>query len=85
MGSSVLSPSDWSRIGELLKLSKRQLAIVKLVFDDQCDSEIAQTMGISRHTVNSHFGRLYQKLGVHSRVQLSILVFSQHLKACDLS
>ncbi len=73
-GHSALTSADWSLVTRVCGLSKRELAIVKLVFDDRCDTEIARALGISRHTVNTHLTRLYRKLDVHSRVQLVVRI-----------
>ena len=79
-GHDVFSERDWLSIGEQFRLSERELAIVKLVFHDKCDSEIATELSMSRHTVHTHFGRLYRKMGVHSRTQLVIAVFWQYVR-----
>jgi DNA-binding NarL/FixJ family response regulator len=77
-GADGFSGEVWATIGEAFRLSERELAILKLVFDDKCDTEIAQELSMSRHTVHTHFGRLYRKMGVHSRIQLVIAVFWQY-------
>ena len=78
-GQSMFSDDEWTLLGELLHLSGKELAIVKHVFDDKSDCEIARELGISRHTVNTHLGRLYRKLGVHSRLHVVIAIFSEYL------
>ena len=79
-GPDVFSDRDWLSIRESLCLSERELAIVKLVFADNCDCEIADELSISRHTVHTHVGRLYRKLCVHSRTELVIAVFWQYVR-----
>ena len=78
-GHSIISVDDWTVVAQILDLSEREFAIVKLVFDDRSDEGIADELGISRHTVNTHLSRLYRKLNVHSRVQLVVRTCSEFL------
>jgi DNA-binding NarL/FixJ family response regulator len=50
------------------------LQIVRAVFDDQTEYAIAADLGISPHTVHTHFERLHRKLAVSDRVQLVLRV-----------
>lgn len=78
-GHSLLTEDDWTLVGKRMHLSGRELAIVKHVFDDKSDCEIAKELGISKHTVNTHLGRLFRKLGVHSRLHVVVAIFSEYL------
>jgi DNA-binding NarL/FixJ family response regulator len=80
-GHSLLSPSAWRHLGAALRLSSRELQIIQGVFDDQKEDGIAAEMGISAHTVNTYFRRLYTKLGVSSRPQLIVRVMAEDLAA----
>jgi len=51
-------------------LTKRELQIVELMFDGLRNRDIAERLGISHRTVQVHFYNIYNRLGVHSRVQL---------------
>jgi hypothetical protein len=55
------------------------MQIVQRVFEDQKEESIAYDLGISRHTVNTYFGRLYRKLRVSSRTQLIVHVIAEYL------
>ena len=76
---SLLRHEDWDRLGRSLHLSKRELQIVQSVFDDHKEVAIAEKLGISPHTINTYFQRLYQKLHVGSRPQLLVRVFAEYL------
>jgi DNA-binding NarL/FixJ family response regulator len=78
--SGMLSEQAWSAIASSLDLSLRQLEIVKAVFDDAKESAIAEALGISTHTVHTHLERIHQKLGVHDRVELVLLVLAEFLR-----
>src|SRR5438093_9894197 len=79
LGLSLLPMSAWSGIGMALRLSRRELQIVQGVFDDRKEESIAYELGISPHTVNTYFQRLYAKLRVCSRPQLIVRVMAEYL------
>jgi hypothetical protein len=49
------------------------------VFDDDTDFSIAASLGISPHTVHTHFERLHRKLEVANRSQLILRIVSEFL------
>jgi DNA-binding NarL/FixJ family response regulator len=53
-----------------MHLSPRQIEILSLIAAGCCDKEIAQRLGMSARTVDSHLQRLYQRHGVHSRAAI---------------
>jgi DNA-binding CsgD family transcriptional regulator len=77
----LVIPSDaWNALAELLQLSRREVQIIQLVFADEKEGNIAGSLGISRHTVDTYFRRLYAKLRVSSRPQLILRVVGAYLK-----
>jgi DNA-binding CsgD family transcriptional regulator len=86
-GRSLITPQAWLTASELLQLSPREMEIANCIFDEKSTKEIAKSLGISVHTVQSHLERLYRKLGVCSRVGLvlRIVAVSQSLPGCDPS
>jgi DNA-binding CsgD family transcriptional regulator len=82
-GSELFSPQAWQRIARLLSLSERELQVVQGVFDDFKDRRIASRIGISQHTVHTHFERLYLKLDVHNRTGLMLRIFATYLTVSD--
>jgi LuxR family maltose regulon positive regulatory protein len=48
-------------------LSERELDVLRLLPTNLSNTEIAEELYISRNTVRSHVGHIYDKLGVHSR------------------
>jgi DNA-binding CsgD family transcriptional regulator len=79
VGASILSEEVWSRLGESLRLSDRELQIVQGIFEDQKQESIAGTLGISPHSVNTYMQRIYSKLRIGSRPQLIVRVMSEYL------
>jgi DNA-binding CsgD family transcriptional regulator len=76
---SVISEAEWPRLQTALRLSERELQIVRQVLEDRKEESIAYELGISPHTVNTYLQRLYAKLRVASRAQLIVRVLSEHI------
>lgn len=51
-------------------LSAREQQIIPMVADGLTNKEIAQKLAISEHTIKNHLFRIYEKLGISSRVEL---------------
>jgi DNA-binding CsgD family transcriptional regulator len=79
-GSAVFADQTWIEIAGRLGLSDREGEIVRRVFDDQTEFAIAADLGISPHTVHTHFERLHKKLGVADRVQLVLCITQECLR-----
>jgi len=78
--SAMLSNEAWHAIARALDLSKRQIQVIRGIFDDEIESSIASRLGISSHTVHTHIERIHHKLGVHDRVELVLLVIAEFLR-----
>jgi DNA-binding CsgD family transcriptional regulator len=78
-GAAMLSDDAWGEIARSLKLSGRELQIVRGIFDDETDLGIAGQLGISLHTVHTHVERLHRKLAIMNRSQLLLLVMREFL------
>jgi len=52
-------------------LTPRELEVVKLIAEAYTNEQIAQTLVISRKTVERHRANILEKLGMHDRVQLT--------------
>ena len=53
----------------LARLTEREREILKLIFEGRCSTEVAQTLRVSKRTVDFHLARAYVKLGVSNRFQ----------------
>lgn len=51
-------------------LSKREFEVVQCVVQGMTNREIAERLGLSQHTVKNYLFRVFDKLGVSSRVEL---------------
>jgi len=52
-----------------ISLTQREYDVLALLADGKRNLEIAETLGITKNTVESHLKRIFQKLGVSNRVQ----------------
>jgi len=66
--------AQWQSIARGLVLSKRQLDILKSLFQGDSEKEISGRLSISQNTVHTHLKRLHSRLGVHSRAELMIAI-----------
>jgi DNA-binding CsgD family transcriptional regulator len=77
--SLLVSTGKWRCLADSLRLSPREVQVVKGVFRDNKDESIAADLGISPHTVGTYLQRIYTKLRVGSRPQLIVRVMAEYL------
>jgi DNA-binding NarL/FixJ family response regulator len=58
-------------------LSNREEQIVSLVAEGLKNREIAESLSLSEHTVKNHLFRIFERLGISSRAELILYLFSQ--------
>ncbi len=56
----------------LEQLTKRELGVLELLAQGQGNEQIAQELGLSRHTVRNYVATIYSKLGIKSRAEAVI-------------
>jgi two-component system nitrate/nitrite response regulator NarL len=57
-------------------LSKREVEVVRSVAEGLTNQEIAKRLGLSQHTIKNYLFRIFNKLGVSSRVELLFMTLS---------
>lgn len=55
-------------------LTVSELRVVEIVGEGATNPEVAERLGVSPHTVNTHLRNAYAKLGINSRAELSRMV-----------
>ncbi len=58
-------------------LSKREVEVVRCLAQGMTNREIAQRIGLSQHTIKNYLFRIFDKLGVSSRIELLFMTLSQ--------
>jgi two-component system, NarL family, nitrate/nitrite response regulator NarL len=64
-----------------LPLAKREGEVASLVAEGMSNREVGQKLGLSEHTVSNYLFRVYDKLGVSSRVELVLYILKQRQQA----
>jgi two-component system nitrate/nitrite response regulator NarL len=59
-------------------LTERELQVVRCLAEGLTNREIAERLNLSRHTIKNYFFRIFDKLGVSSRVELLFLTMSHN-------
>ena len=72
--STLLTGAQWQHVAETLRLSGRELEIVKAVFDCASNTRVSSEIGMPINTVREHFRRLYRKLGINTHLELCLCV-----------
>jgi DNA-binding CsgD family transcriptional regulator len=71
LGELAGGADDWAGFDEALsRLSRREREVFRFLADAHSNAEIGAALCISAKTVESHRGRIFKKLDVHSLVDL---------------
>lgn len=68
-----------SRTNARLRLTERELQVLRLLVAGQPNRAIAHELGIDVITVKAHVGRLMRKIGVENRIALSVQAVNRGL------
>ena len=63
-----------SCLARLINLSPRETAVARLARDGRPSREVAEVLGISVRTVESHLDSVYRKLGIDGRKDLATIL-----------
>ncbi len=78
-GGGLFCKDAWAGLASKFGLSPRQGEVAQSTLAHRSDEGIAQALSLSRRTVHTHVERLYEKLEIHSHIQLAPLVFATYL------
>jgi len=92
-GSSIITPPVFPKVSDRqtnrskpenqFSLTQRELQIVQATSEGMTNKEIASTLDISEFTVKHHLAKIFDKLGVYSRLELA--TFAVHHNLCKQS
>ncbi len=77
---TVVAP-DAGKPEQILKLTKREREIIRLVAEGLKNKEIAERLYISSSTVRHHLSAIFAKLEVADRLKLIVFAFRNGLAA----
>lgn len=78
-GVGLLSPEDWTAVGERFELTARELSVAILIFEGKTRDQIARRMTCAPGTVRVYIDRLFLKLDVHDRLGMALRVMRVYL------
>ena len=73
VNKTINGPSEGSSpdLLDAVRLTKRELQVMKFISEGMTNKEIAKKLHISTYTVKSHVHNVLEKLALHSRVQIA--------------
>ena len=72
-----IKPLHLSKSDGMPLLTRREEDVVRLVADGLKNREIAQRLKVKEHSIRNYIYRIFEKLGVSSRVELFLYAFSR--------
>jgi DNA-binding NarL/FixJ family response regulator len=72
-----IEPIHFNRSDGTPLLTRREEDVVRLVADGMKNREVAERLKVSEHSIRNYLYRIFDKLGVSSRVQLILYAFNQ--------
>jgi DNA-binding NarL/FixJ family response regulator len=70
-------PLEFHNADGMPLLTRREEEVVRLVADGLKNREIAEKLKVKEHSIRNYIYRIFEKLGVSSRVELTLYAFSQ--------
>lgn len=70
----VQRPTTIRNWGQALGLTRSEWRVARTLVVSRDEGEVAQALGISLNTVKTHRKRIYAKLGIHRRAELSAML-----------
>jgi len=64
-------------------LSKRELEVVRCLAEGLTNRDIARRLGLSEHTIKNYLFRVFDKLGVSSRLELLFMTLNRATLGAD--
>jgi DNA-binding CsgD family transcriptional regulator len=67
---SLRGEVPWEKIQEIFHLTKREINILKLLFQGKSDKEMAEDLFVSVYTIKDHLGNIRKKMQVPTRTKI---------------
>jgi DNA-binding NarL/FixJ family response regulator len=76
----MLTEAEWAKLGRKMRLTAREVQVLRGVFAEQKNETIASTLGISTSTVRTLLERVYRKCGCRSRTGAVVTAFRVYVQ-----
>ncbi len=76
----MLSDVEWAQVQRKLRITPRELQVLRCVFDEHTDASIARVLGISQSTVRAHLEKLFRKCNCRTRTGAVVSVFQTYVE-----
>ena len=63
-------------MNKVYHITEREFVVLNLLIQGYSNPQIAEKLNITVHTVKAHISSIYEKTGVNSRVNLTVLACS---------
>jgi DNA-binding CsgD family transcriptional regulator len=74
LGKELLGPGEWGLLSKRFGLSKRESQLARRLLDGASEKVTAGELNLSVHTVHAYVRRIYGRLGVRTRQELTLLL-----------
>ncbi len=78
----LFTEKEWAEISSALQFSPQQSRIAALLLDGLGDKQIAHYLGIAVPTLRTHISRIFVRLAVSDRAELTRRVFQEFRYGC---
>jgi DNA-binding NarL/FixJ family response regulator len=65
------------QVGSMPLLTEREAAVVRLLLEGMGNREISLKLNVTEHTIRNYLSKVYEKLGISSRVELALYALAQ--------
>jgi DNA-binding NarL/FixJ family response regulator len=83
--TALMSPEDWIRVAQELRLTARELTITVMIFEGKTRRAIARKLKSAPGTVRVHIDRVFGKLNVRDRVGLVLRIVAVRGQLADVA
>ena len=67
---SLRGEMPWKKIQEVFNLTRREIDILRLLFQGKSDKEMAEELFVSVYTIKDHLGNIRKKMQVFTRTRI---------------
>jgi DNA-binding NarL/FixJ family response regulator len=81
-GVGLLSAAEWRRLANHFRLTEHEMQVARWVFEGQSRPQIAAALDCALGTVRVYIDRVFDKLAVADKHQMTLRIMQVHLANC---